>query len=273
MPAPNMGSPLGAPPDGSNGKFVIANPFSAPTGSPMDTDVAPSYSTGALNTGIGIGANVIINAPADPNVKNAGFTSGASPGMTMPDQTQAPDARLTCIGGGRSNEPINGDSSVDPYPAQPILGFGNGTLRDAGSGPEFTGHAVAMIAAGSDTPDGDNIDEDYVNRSGTTVLEGQSVFGSDTRNSPPIGSVAVTGVTITSPDPMENPQGLTQLTWEISPLNATNQGVSFESADETICTIDSSGQITGLLVGSTTVTVTTDDGGFQDSITVNVTSP
>ena len=56
----------------------------------------------------------------------------------------------------------------------------------------------------------------------------------------------------------------------VKPDNATNKSVTWKSADTSIATVSSSGQITGKKAGSTTVTVTTTDGSFSKTITVAV---
>ncbi|MCF0074923.1 Ig-like domain-containing protein [Dyadobacter sp. CY261] len=50
------------------------------------------------------------------------------------------------------------------------------------------------------------------------------------------------------------------LTATVLPANATNKKVSWASSDTTVAKINSSGLVTGLKLGSTTITVTTEDG-------------
>jgi len=56
------------------------------------------------------------------------------------------------------------------------------------------------------------------------------------------------------------------------PRNATNKKVTWTSDDETIATIDEKGEITGVELGTTTITVKTDDGGFEAECTVTVSN-
>lgn len=56
----------------------------------------------------------------------------------------------------------------------------------------------------------------------------------------------------------------------VSPNNATNKSVIWSSADNTIATVDNSGKVTAVKKGTTTITVTTEDGGFADSCEVQV---
>lgn len=48
----------------------------------------------------------------------------------------------------------------------------------------------------------------------------------------------------------------------VSPTNATDKEVTWTSADPSIAEVDESGTVRGISDGNTTITVTTDDGGF-----------
>ena len=56
----------------------------------------------------------------------------------------------------------------------------------------------------------------------------------------------------------------------IYPELASNKKVTYKSADESICTIDENGVVTGVHYGRTTVTVTTDEGNFFATLNVRV---
>mgnify|MGYP003452406261 FL=1 len=191
MPALNLGSPAVPASNPSTGVFVIMNPFSGPKGSPFDAKqidptskllvAAPNnFSTGALNTGIGFGSPPIIGPTAPASIRAAGFNDDYTPGVTLPGGTAATDARLTCIGGGKSTATANGIAPTVPYNAQPLLGFGNGGSRDAGAGPAFTGFGVKTVTATATVANGAAVEAGFLNRSGVSITTGQSVFGSDT---------------------------------------------------------------------------------------------
>ncbi len=57
----------------------------------------------------------------------------------------------------------------------------------------------------------------------------------------------------------------------VSPANATNQNVTWSTESETIATV-SNGLVTAVAEGSTTITVTTEDGGKTDTCSVTVTA-
>ena len=56
----------------------------------------------------------------------------------------------------------------------------------------------------------------------------------------------------------------------ITPKDATNKKVTWTSADKNIATVSSNGKIKGINPGITTVTVTTQEGGYTASVEVNV---
>ncbi|HNQ26899.1 MAG TPA: PQQ-dependent sugar dehydrogenase, partial [Aquaticitalea sp.] len=62
------------------------------------------------------------------------------------------------------------------------------------------------------------------------------------------------------------------LTATILPNNASNKGVSWTSADETIATVDVHGRVTAISDGTVIITATTIDGGFTDTTEITVLS-
>ncbi len=56
----------------------------------------------------------------------------------------------------------------------------------------------------------------------------------------------------------------------VTPSNAENKAVSYESSDPTIASVSAEGKVTGLKAGSTTITVKTNEGGYTDTCTVTV---
>ena len=56
----------------------------------------------------------------------------------------------------------------------------------------------------------------------------------------------------------------------ISPSNATNKGVTWESSDPSIATVDSKGNVVAKAKGTVTITVTTKDGNHKATLNINV---
>ena len=86
-----------------------------------------------------------------------------------------------------------------------------------------------------------------------------------------ITNVRVTGISITdSKDSV--PAGLTyRFAADVLPSDATLKGIKWSVGDSTVASIDSDGTLRALKAGSTTVTATSVDGGFSDTVTVTVT--
>ena len=61
------------------------------------------------------------------------------------------------------------------------------------------------------------------------------------------------------------------LTAIIAPTNATNKNVTWSSSNESVATVSSDGKVTAISKGTAIITVTTKEGGYTASCTVNVT--
>lgn len=85
------------------------------------------------------------------------------------------------------------------------------------------------------------------------------------------GSVKVTGVTISNASLSLQVGQSSTLTATVQPSNATNKGVSWRSSNTSVATV-SNGLVTAKGAGEATVTVKTDDGGYESSCRVSVTA-
>ncbi len=89
----------------------------------------------------------------------------------------------------------------------------------------------------------------------------------------PAGStVAVTGVSLSTTSASVSIGETVQLTATVAPDDASNQGVTWSSSDTDVATVSSKGVVTGVATGSATITVTTSDGGYTATASVEVTS-
>jgi len=86
-------------------------------------------------------------------------------------------------------------------------------------------------------------------------------------------AVGVTGVALTEVSGPIAVGSSLHLEAVVSPLNATNQEVVFESDDPGVVTVNESGLVTGISEGTATVTVATVDGGYTDMIIITVLAP
>lgn len=84
------------------------------------------------------------------------------------------------------------------------------------------------------------------------------------------GPAPVSGVRINKTATTIAVNGTETLVAAVIPAGAVNQGVSWSSDDPATVTVSSSGVITGIAEGATTITVTTDEGGFSAECRVTV---
>ena len=82
----------------------------------------------------------------------------------------------------------------------------------------------------------------------------------------------VTGIRLSNSKIELGTGGTAQLKAYIEPADATDQTVTWTSANESVATVDADGVVKGILdgTGTTTVTATTNDGSYSASCTVNV---
>lgn len=82
--------------------------------------------------------------------------------------------------------------------------------------------------------------------------------------------VAVTGISLNKTVMDLVPYGSELLTTTMSPLEATFDSVTWQSSNPSIATVDHTGKVTGVALGSTEITVTTYDGSFTDKCQVTI---
>ena len=91
----------------------------------------------------------------------------------------------------------------------------------------------------------------------------------------PGGPIAVTGVTLDKSTYSLYHNGTpktVQLIATVTPGDAANRGVTWNSSNTAVATVDQSGLVTGVADGTATVTVTTVDGGYTATCTVTVST-
>ncbi|SKD00934.1 Por secretion system C-terminal sorting domain-containing protein [Chitinophaga ginsengisegetis] len=102
---------------------------------------------------------------------------------------------------------------------------------------------------------------------GTVIITVTSVDGgkTDTRQIVVVPPTISTGITIDSVayGTMNTPK---QITAAITPANTTNKTLNWSVADSTIAKVDANGVVTGLKLGTTTLTISTADGGATKTV-------
>ena len=108
---------------------------------------------------------------------------------------------------------------------------------------------------------------------GTCTITARSLDGNKTATCTITVTVPVTGVSMNQNSLALNLGGSAALAPVFQPANATNKNVSWQSNNTTVATVSPAGLVTAVGVGSCTVTVTTQDGGFSATCSVTVTVP
>lgn len=99
-----------------------------------------------------------------------------------------------------------------------------------------------------------------------SMEESSSIEESSSQEDP----TKVTGVKFVIKTVNVDLNGDSQLQWKIYPKEALNTSVRFEIEDSTIASVSATGLVHGLKEGETIVTITTEDGAFQDTATIHV---
>ena len=82
--------------------------------------------------------------------------------------------------------------------------------------------------------------------------------------------IALTAIA-SSPDTVTLAAAATQqITTVFTPANASNQALVYTTSNATKATVSASGLITAVATGTATITVTSDDGAFTDTVVVTI---
>ena len=121
-------------------------------------------------------------------------------------------------------------------------------------------------------------EDDYLNESVSLTISGENV---NTKiitinildiDTPPVVTVPVTGVALNYDTYTLDVNQTLQLEAIVSPSDASNQTVTYESDNSAVASVSESGVVTGRLAGDATIIVRTDDGGFTDTCIITVQS-
>ncbi|BFM20285.1 Ig-like domain-containing protein [Gilvimarinus japonicus] len=82
--------------------------------------------------------------------------------------------------------------------------------------------------------------------------------------------VPVEGVSVTPESALVFVGTTAELSAQVSPANADDKNVQWESSDSAVAAVDNNGIVTGVANGVASVSATTNDGGFSDSAAISV---
>lgn len=113
----------------------------------------------------------------------------------------------------------------------------------------------------------------HISNNGTAIITATSEDGGHTDIcTVTVVDVKVIGVDIVNENQIDVGEILS-IAAIVTPSNATNKNVVYISSDESIATVDASGNVEGIAMGTATITVTTEEGDFTDNCTLKVGYP
>jgi uncharacterized protein YjdB len=98
-----------------------------------------------------------------------------------------------------------------------------------------------------------------------------SLMNQETKCSDEVINVPVTSIAVSPTTASFQAGSTTQLTASVSPSNATNKSIIWSSSNSNVASVNSNGLVSGLAVGSATITARTQDGNFTATSSITVT--
>lgn len=108
---------------------------------------------------------------------------------------------------------------------------------------------------------------------GTGTLTVRDLFGNSRTVSVSVSRASVTGVQFQSDEISLHTGEFIYPDYTVLPPYAGNQTVSLASSDESILAVSAGGMLIGVSPGTAVVTVTTEEGAYEDALTVTVKEP
>lgn len=268
----------------SAGIYVLA--FSNSTGDASLTIMGSgSLDTSGSRSGIQVHSN---SSNATLTIQNADVTAnGGIYGYGVNVISHSSSTASLTVDGGTVDDGIKNSlgDSVKYAPSITTTNLPNGTVGTSyGQTLAATGSGTITwsIADGSSLPAGLRLNKSTGEITGTPTAEGSNTFtakaessyGSDSKelsitiNEP--ATISVTDVSLDQNALTLTEGGTVQLTATVEPADATNKDVTWSSNDEAIATVDANGKVTAVDTGTTTITVTTEDGNKTATCAVTV---
>ena len=217
-------------------------------------------SGGSSTASLTVNGGELTASGSDAGIKYVFGSSGTGDGT--PTVTVSDNAIVRANGG------ISDDSSTDIQIGADSNESNGGIVFDGKNG---TVYGNVTLQENLEIGEGESLtlgDGASLNTDGKLTVDGGTLTGDVT------GTVnyKVTGVSLDKTS-LELTEGETaRLTATVEPSNATNKGVTWESSNTSVATVDANGLVTAVGTGATNITVTTDDGGKTATCMVTVTA-
>ena len=219
-------------------------------------------------------AEKIASAPANNH-------SSDSAGITLPAGIQIYDPQMSVSSQGvtkdtESSTTIENTNTERDYSYEAELSSSTGsTLKPV----DTTGSNSSTPTSGKDSGGSGSTNSGTGSSSEDTTTETSSRGGTQqpsTRPDPSEGgggdsqSVFVQSIALDQSDVTINRKNTLQLTANIAPQNTTNKVITWATSDKDVATVDSTGKVTGVGAGTTTITATADQKTATCEVTVVV---
>jgi len=208
--------------------------------------------------------------PSDPNVGNYLYwvfssanasTSGDRPTLSI-EVTDNSDTEDPTVPTGVSLDAITSTTATLSWNASmDNVGVTGYKVYTDGSNP-------VSVTATNTTITGLTVGVDY-----TFTVSAVDAASNESLESSDVDLIRVTGVNVV-PSTLGLITGGTGFVYDtVSPSNAFDLNVNWSSSNTSVATVDSTGLVTAIAVGSATITGTTVDGGYTDTCAVTVSAP
>jgi uncharacterized protein YjdB len=218
------------------------------TWSSVNNSVA-AVDTNGLVSAFSIGQTAIVVTTEDGNYKDTCFVNVTAAPVHVTGIDVTPATAEVIIG---NTQQLNATiAPVDATNQNFSWQSANDEIATVNSNGLVTAVSVGTVAIFATTEDGNKADTCII-----TVLP-----------------ISVTGISILPESIQLNSGNSQQLTATITPTDAANKNIFWSSVDESVAIVSSTGLVTAVSDGNTTIIGTTEDGGFIDSCVVTVVIP
>lgn len=250
----------------------VGEPYSASLGADGTAPITWSVS-GSLPAGLSLNGNTISGTPTTAGTST--FTVTATNGYGAGD-SEALSITINPVALSITTQPSNQSVTEGQTASFSVAATGSGTLtyqwQQSTGGSTWTNVDGANAAT-------------YTIKNTTTAMSGYQyrcvvTDGNSTEVTSQAATltvtaatVSVTGVTLNKTSANLTVGGTVILTATITPNNASNKSVTWNSSNPSVATVDADGKVTAVGAGTATITVTTADGNKTATCVVTVTYP
>lgn len=169
-------------------------------------------------------------------------------------------------------EPVTGIEVANDYQHMGLFVSGSGKIRYSVLPSNATNTNVIFKSLNEKVATVDSNGVVTSKNSGSTIITATTHNGLKTEFFIEV-EIPVTNITLNSNEINLNPGGTFKLDATVNPSNASNKNIKWISSNESIATVDQSGNVTADVAGTTYISAVSADGKVVATCTVNVSKP